>query len=141
MAFFKILKGNSSRISFSHTPFSEGTVYYTEDDGGVYLDTVSNGKQARKKLNTGSSGVGVNVIDMTLLASTWENNSQTVTVDGVSETSNGIVGLAQNMDNDTLEAAKAAGLTLVEQSDNTMSFSASGVVPTCDIPVVLVLYS
>lgn len=141
MALFKILKGNSSRISFSHTPFSEGTVYYTEDDDGIYLDTVSNGKQVRKQLNESSTGVGVKVIDITLLDSAWDNNTQTVVVEGITETSNGIVGLAQNIDTDELEAVKAAGLTLIAQNEDSLTFSASGDVPTCNISIVLVLYS
>ena len=39
MALFKILKGDSSRISTDVTPFHDGYAYFTPDDGGFYIDS------------------------------------------------------------------------------------------------------
>ena len=40
MALFKVLKGESDRISFEDTPFHEGYAYFTTDEtnGGFYID-------------------------------------------------------------------------------------------------------
>ena len=37
MALFKILRGDSSRISPDVTPFHDGYAYFTQDDGGLSL--------------------------------------------------------------------------------------------------------
>ena len=45
MALFKILKGDSSRISTDVTPFHDGYAYFTPADGGVYSDSEDTGVQ------------------------------------------------------------------------------------------------
>ena len=51
MALFKILKGDSSRISTDVTPFHDGWAYFTPDDGGFYIDSEDNGEQKRHRIN------------------------------------------------------------------------------------------
>ena len=41
---FKILRGNSSRIDTSITPFQDGYAYFTPDDGGFYIDAEESGE-------------------------------------------------------------------------------------------------
>lgn len=52
METFKILKGDSSRIDLSITPFHDGWCYFTTDDGRLYFDTTVSGKQKRICINT-----------------------------------------------------------------------------------------
>ncbi len=59
MSLFKILKGDSSRISMDKTPFHDGWCFYTSDDGGFYIDSEDGGVKKRTRINekiTGESG-------------------------------------------------------------------------------------
>lgn len=56
MALFKILKGDSSRISTDVTPFHDGWAYFTPDDGGFYIDSEDNGEQKRHRINPNTGG-------------------------------------------------------------------------------------
>ena len=38
MSLFKVLRGDSSRISTDVTPFHDGYAYFTPDDGSFYID-------------------------------------------------------------------------------------------------------
>lgn len=58
MALFKILKGDSSRIDMSVTPFHDGYAYFTPDDGGFYIDTLVNGEEKRIRINPTQSQSG-----------------------------------------------------------------------------------
>lgn len=51
MALFKILKGSSSRIDTSITPYNEGYAYFTPDDGGFYIDAEVDKKGKRIRIN------------------------------------------------------------------------------------------
>lgn len=51
MALFKILKGDSARISTDVTPFHDGYAYFTPDDSGFYIDSEDNGVQKRHRIN------------------------------------------------------------------------------------------
>lgn len=51
MSLFKILKGDSSRISLDRTPFHDGWCYFTNDDGGFFIDSIGDsGVQKRTKI-------------------------------------------------------------------------------------------
>lgn len=51
MSLFRILKGDSSRISTDVTPFHDGYAYFTPDDGGFYIDAEVGGAQVRKRVS------------------------------------------------------------------------------------------
>jgi hypothetical protein len=51
MSLFKILKGSSSRISKTSTPFHDGYAYLTPDDGGFYIDAEHDGIEDRIRIN------------------------------------------------------------------------------------------
>lgn len=53
MAIFKVLKGDSSRIDLTNTPFHEGWAYFTPDDGGFYVDTIVNEQEKRIRITSG----------------------------------------------------------------------------------------
>ena len=55
MSLFKVLRGDSSRISTDVTPFHDGYAYFTPDDGSFYIDINTGTTEApnnqRSKLN------------------------------------------------------------------------------------------
>lgn len=48
---FQILSGDSSRIGTDITPLHEGYVYFTPDDGGLYIDAEKDGTVERIQIN------------------------------------------------------------------------------------------
>ena len=76
MALFKILRGDSSRISPDVTPFHDGYAYFTQDDGGFYIDSEDNGQQNRHRVNPRST-----ILDTTLAAGGWVDGVQTLEFD------------------------------------------------------------
>lgn len=138
MAIFKILKGPSSRISTSITPFNEGYAYFTPDNNGFYIDAeTESGVQTRFHVNAAS----VSAVSATLLASGWSNGEQTVAAAGVTATSNGMISLAESATSTQYNAAQDAGLMLTAQGAGTVTVSAmNGTAPTVDIPILILLF-
>lgn len=58
MSLFRILKGESARISTDKTPFHEGWFYYCTDNGQFYMDVTTGDKQERILLNPECFKVG-----------------------------------------------------------------------------------
>jgi hypothetical protein len=56
MSLFKILRGDSSRISMDVTEFHEGYAYFTPDDGGFYIDAIADDEQKRIRVSGAKSG-------------------------------------------------------------------------------------
>ena len=137
MALFKILKGDSSRIDLKTTPFHDGYAYFTPDDGGFYIDSEDDGVQKRIRINPPASGS--TAITATLFASGWVSNNQTLTIDGLTEESNGVIGVVHDITSDEMEAVKSAELYVRDQGFGTLTIAAFGDAPTCDIPVVVIL--
>ena len=134
MALFKILKGDSSRIDTNTTPFNEGFAYFTPDDGGFYIDALVGGTQKRIRINKPSTPISA-----TLLASGWSSGQQTISVTGVTASSNGIIGLSQSATSAQLEAARDAELQITGQGNGTVTITANNGAPSVDIPVVVIL--
>lgn len=145
MALFKILKGDSSRISTSVTPFHDGYAYFTPDDGGFYIDSEDNGIQRRIRISgtgeSGGSGTSTSsiIINAILLANSWINKEQSVNINGIADTSNGIVGIAQNITSMQYDSARAAMMHIINQSNQSIVIRADGEVPSCDIPIVIMI--
>lgn len=137
MSLFKILKGDSSRISLEETPFHDGWCYYTSDDGGFYIDSEDNGVQKRTRINP--TGTKSDPVLCTLSANKWNSNKQTIDVKGLKAEQNGIIGVTQDITSTQLDAVCAAKLNVCAQGTGTLTIAVNGVVPTCDIPVVVVL--
>ena len=135
---FKILKGSSERISTDVTPFHDGYAYFTPDDGGFYIDSEDNGVQQRIRINPEDAGSVA--VSATLLASGWSNGKQTLMISDVKADTNGVISVAQDITEAQMEAAKNAGLNVSAQSAGSLTISASGTVPTINIPVVLILW-
>lgn len=138
MALFKILKGDSSRISTDITPFHDGYAYFTPDDGGFYIDSEDNGVQTRHRINQPGGGSAVPVY-ATLLASGWSNDQQTVAIAGMTSDTNGFAGITQDISDAQMESVKSAELYVCDQGTGTLTIAAFGDVPTLDIPIVVIL--
>jgi hypothetical protein len=138
MALFKILKGDSSRISTDVTPFHDGYAYFTPDDGGFYIDSEDDGEQKRHRINPVNSG-GSTAVSATLLSGGWSSGEQTLQISGVTAESNGVIGLSQSVSDAEMEAAKNAELYVCGQGTGTITVAAYGETPTRDIPVVVIL--
>ena len=138
MALFKILKGDSSRISTDVTPFHDGYVYFAPDDGGFYIDSEDNGEQKRHRINPVNSS-GSTAVSATLLSGGWSSGEQTLQISGVTAESNGVIGLSQSVSDAEMEAAKNAELYVCGQGTGTITIAAYGETPTRDIPVVVIL--
>lgn len=138
MSLFKILKGDSSRISTDVTPFHDGWAYFTPDDGGFYIDSEDNGEQKRHRINPVNSG-GSTAVSATLLSGGWSSGEQTLQISGVTAESNGVIGLSQSVSDAEMEAAKNAELYVCGQGTGTITIAAYGETPTRDIPVVVIL--
>lgn len=134
MMLFKILKGDSSRISMDKTAFHEGYAYFTPDDAGFYIDAKVGNNNKRLRLNERASS-----INATLSASAWSNKQQSVSVSGLSASQNGLVDVANGATAAQLSAVSAARLRVKSQAAGSITFAADGTVPTIDIPITVVL--
>lgn len=66
--------------------------------------------------------------------------SQTLQIDEIiSSEQNGILSSAQGITVEQLEVIVAAGLYISNQAEGSLTISASGDRPTCDIPVLIIL--
>ena len=135
---FKMLKGDSSRISLDITPFHDGWCYYTTDDGKLYIDSEDGGKQKRTCINPISGGAS-RAVSGTLTKNGWVSGRQTLPVAGLQENQNGVIGIAQEVTDSQMEAAKGAELYVCNQVDGALTVACFGDVPQFDIPVVTIL--
>lgn len=74
-----------------------------------------------------------------LSANGWTNRTQKITISGLGQNQNGIISLAQDISLTALKAAQKGSLRLIEQSQNALTVTADGIVPTVDIPVIVIL--
>ena len=137
MSLFKILKGESSRISTEITPFHEGWAYFTADDGGFYIDAIVDGEGNKRILVNPKS----TDFHGTLIASGWSEGRQTITVDGLSDHPNGVIAVDGDLEDDLTEEVEDADLHVYGQSGDAMTIEARGAVPTHNIPIVVVKFA
>ena len=132
MSLFKILRGDSSRISTSTTPFRDGWAYFTPDDSGFYIDAATDDGNKRLRINPKAKNVAC-----TLSGTGWSGNTQTVTVAGLGANSNGSADLAMDISTAALTAATKARMRVTGQAEGQITVTAYGTVPTVDIPIVV----
>lgn len=119
---FKILQGDSSRISTDITPLHPGWCYFTSDDGKLYIDSQEeDGTQKRTCINPNSGGASV-AVKGTLTRNGWVSGQQTLLVT-----------------DSQMEAAKGAEMYVCNQVDGALTVAVFGDVPQIDIPVVTIL--
>ena len=135
MALFKILKGDSSRIGVETTPFHDGYAYFTPNNRRLYIDAEENGRQERFPI----TGDPSQYISLTLLATSWQNQQQTIAVAGLKAGQNGVVAPAQNLTEAQEKALSQARLYIVSQTEGALTIGARGETPTLDVPIAVVL--
>ena len=136
---FKILQGDSSRISTETTPLHPGWCYFTSDDGKLYIDSEeADGVQKRTCINPDSKGASI-AVKGTLTKNGWVGGQQTLFVTGLKANHNGVIGIAQEITDSQMEAAKSAEMYVCNQADGALTVAVFGDVPQIDIPVVTIL--
>lgn len=79
----------------------------------------------------------------TLLASAWSGvdapYTQEISVDGLGANQNGTISIAHSATIEQREMARNAMLSIIGQSDGTLTVAADGEMPDLDIPVVIIL--
>lgn len=132
---FKILQGDSSRISTDITPLHPGWCYFTSDDGRLYIDSEEDdGTRKRTCINPNSVAV-----EGTLTKNGWVGGHQTLLVTGLKANQNGVIGIAQEITDSQMEAVKNAEMYVCNQADGALTIAVLGSVPQIDIPVVTIL--
>lgn len=134
MALFKALVGDSSRISTDVTPYHEGYVYLTPDDGGFYVDAMVDDEESRIRINPKSDR-----IELTLKATDWSAKQQALSLSKITANGNGWLSLPANATPEQEEAAANAELYVASQVDGFLILVARGTTPTIDIPIVIIL--
>ncbi len=137
---FKILQGDSSRISTDITPLHPGWCYFTPDDGRLYIDSADDDGSNPKRtcINPNSSGASV-AVRGTLTKNGWVSGQQILLVNGLRAEHNGVIGVAQEITDSQMEAAKGAELYVCNQVDGALTVAVFGDTPQIDIPVVTIL--
>ena len=93
-------------------------------------------------MTNATTGVGIagsTAVYSTLLASGWVNREQTISVAGLTENTNGVIGITHDITDEQLEACGNAGLYVCGQGNGYLTIALNGNTPPCDIPVVVIL--
>lgn len=89
---------------------------------------------------SGGSGGKSRTAPATLLASGWANGRQTLIIDGLDASQNGSLDPANGLTDEQRGALANAGLEIGGQRPGALDVVSTGLVPTCDIPVVVTLF-
>ena len=159
-----LLKGNgaggvtaASAGTDYQSPLSAGTDYATptqladkqakitatgllkgDGDGGITAAAAGTDYQAPLTAGTDYAPPSQS-ITATLTAAGWEDNAQTLTVSGVTATSNGLLRIAQTATNEQFTAWGAALPRITAQAADSITVTIAGTVPTVDIPVEVII--
>lgn len=83
------------------------------------------------------------VYELVLKAAEWSGvypYTQTVAVEDLMAEDSGVVGLAPGLSTEQSEVAAEALLSIQAQEDGALTIQASGDKPTCNIPIVLIIF-
>ena len=143
MALFKILRGGVDTLK--NQPINDGWAYFTPEDGKFYIDVV--GTVGGADYGTGvrvpiaGSGGSALILEHTLMASSWVNNTQSVSHDSLDGTYKAIVQLNESNDLDfSVMAAAAKADIKASIGEQIITFTANGNVPTVDIPIIIYIW-
>lgn len=124
-------------------------LYLTDDDTTKFLEwrEAMNGTSDSNmiKIDNALSEKADNskAISKTLLSSGWVSSGSTfrqdIEIEGLTADQNGIIGVAQNISDEQLEATREAGMYVSQQAAGVLTISLDGEVPSCDIPVLIIL--
>lgn len=137
---FKILQGDSSRISVDITPLHPGWCYFTQDDGRLYIDSADeDGSNPKRTCINPTTGGASKTVTGVLTKNGWVSGQQTLLVAGLTAGQNGVIGVTQSITDAQMEAAKGAELYVCRQVDGALTVACFGDAPQIDIPVVTIL--
>ena len=71
MAEFKVFRGPEKDLTLEAVPFHDGYVYFTNDKGNFYIDTISNGEEKRILVNDEAASKAVEV---EIKPTDWQEN-------------------------------------------------------------------
>lgn len=109
-------------------------------DGAGNISAAAAGTDYQAPLTAGTDyALPSQSITATLTAAGWADNAQTLTVSGVTATSNGLLRIAQSATNEQFTAWGAALPHITAQAADSITVTISGTVPTVDIPVEVIL--
>lgn len=104
----------------------------TEDSNMIKIDNALAEKAANSR-----------AITETLFADQWIASdsiyTQDIAIENLTAEQNGVIGAAQNLTEIQLEAIRAAGLYISSQRDGYLTIASDGEIPSCDIPVLIIL--
>lgn len=109
-----------------------------DGDGGITAAAAGTDYQAPLTAGTDYAPPSQS-ITATLTAAGWADNAQTLTVSGVTATSNGLLRIAQTATTEQFTAWGAALPRITAQAAGSITVTISGTVPTVDIPVEVIL--
>ena len=112
--------------------------YFIKDSGALWR--YNNGAWIEWP-SGGSGGIVSKSVNVTLTVAGWINGSQTVSIDGLTATQNGVVGIAQDVSTAEMEAARTAEMYVSGQTDGAFTIALGGDKPTFDIPITVILLS
>lgn len=95
---------------------------------------------ARSDIANLKANYQIKSVSATLRASGWSGTTQTISVTGMTEGQNGIIGIAPGATQGQVESLGGAGLYIKAQANESLTVEATGDVPTIDIPVAIVLF-
>ncbi len=134
----KFYRGKSDNISLEKTPFSDGSLYLTTDNGDLFADALV--QDSQKRIRVG--GIRVVCVSATLTSKGWDRDTKTqvLSVQGLGADQDAEVGLSMTADHAAREAARKAKLAPTAQGKESITITADGSLPTIDIPVTVTLY-
>lgn len=109
-----------------------------DGDGGITAAAAGTDYQAPLTAGTDYAPPSQS-ITATLTAAGWADNAQTLTVSGVTATSNGLLRIAQTATTEQFTAWGAALPRITAQAADSITVTIAGTVPTVDIPVEVVI--
>lgn len=124
-------------------------LYLTDDDTTRFLDwrNAMNGTEDSNMIKIDEAlsekADSSQALMKTLSANGWTASGsvymQDIKIDGLTAEQNGIIGVAQNITEEQLEATREAGMFISQQSNGVLTIALDGELPACDIPVVIIL--
>lgn len=109
-----------------------------DGDGGITAAAAGTDYQAPLTAGTDYAPPSQS-ITATLTAAGWADNAQTLTVSGVTATSNGLLRIAQTATTEQFTAWGAALPRITAQAADSITVTIAGTVPTVDIPVEVII--
>lgn len=125
---------------------------------GLYLegDATAKFKEWREKMNglvnsnmekideiLAEKAIQSQSIQATLSSSDWTwtgtTYSQTLSIEGLTSETNGVIGVGQNLSAEQMDAVYMGELMVGAQADDALTIFANGDKPYCDIPVIIII--